>query len=85
MIQSLTTRGLFLLVAVGLVGCAVAAEPVAPVGQVKIASVDRTWKVVYGTSEGPEGRALELLTSEVGSAVRCRIAGGVAAGRGAPL
>ena len=44
-----------------------AAEPVAPVGQVKIASVDRTWKVVYGTTEGPEGRALELLSSEVGS------------------
>lgn len=24
------------------------------------------WKIVYGTTEGPEGRAIELLTSDVG-------------------
>lgn len=27
---------------------------------------DRDWKVVYTTTEGPEGRALELLTAELG-------------------
>ena len=27
----------------------------------------RTWKIVYGTTEGPEGRALELLSSEIGA------------------
>jgi len=27
------------------------------------------WKIVYGTSEGPEGRAVELLTSDVGEIV----------------
>ena len=47
--------------------CCFAAEPVAPVGKVAVPSKDRVWKVVYGTAEGPEGRALELLTSELGS------------------
>ena len=59
--------GITFALAAGVVGHSVAAEPVAPVGRAKIDSVDRTWKVIYGTTEGPEGRALELLTSEVGS------------------
>ena len=59
-------RRMLLIASLAAFSCR-AAEPVAPVGQVKIASVDRTWKVVYGTTEGPEGRALELLSSEVGS------------------
>ncbi len=28
---------------------------------------DRSWKIVYGATRGPEGRALELLASEVGA------------------
>ena len=62
-------RTLFLSLAAALGGVCLgfAAEPVAPVGRVKIASVERTWKIVYGTAEGPEGRALEMLSSEVGS------------------
>ena len=36
-------------------------------GAQPLAGVARSWKVVYGTSEGPEGRALELLTAELGS------------------
>lgn len=44
-----------------------AAEPVAPVGKVEVPSRDRNWKVVYGSAEGPEGRALELLSGEIGS------------------
>ena len=59
--------GAVLLLTAAWAGLALAAEPVAPVGKVKVASVDRTWKIVYGTTEGPEGRALELLSSEVGS------------------
>ena len=66
-LADIVMAGIAIALATGLVGGAAAAEPVAPVGQTKIASVDRTWKVVYGTAEGPEGRALELLTSEVGS------------------
>lgn len=34
--------------------------------QNKVESVDRTWKIVYGTTDGPEGRALELLSSGIG-------------------
>jgi hypothetical protein len=44
-----------------LAAAANGAEPVSAVGKVSIPSKDRTWKIVYGTSEGPEGRALELL------------------------
>ena len=44
-----------------------AAEPVSPVGRVALKSKDRTWKIIYGSSEGPEGRALELLSAEIGS------------------
>ena len=55
------------IIAAVLAAAANGAEPVSAVGKVSIPSKDRTWKIVYGTSEGPEGRALELLSAELGS------------------
>ena len=55
------------IIAAVLATAANGAEPVSAVGKVSIPSKDRTWKIVYGTSEGPEGRALELLSAELGS------------------
>ena len=47
------------VVAVGIVvsGISVAAEAPTPGG---------TWKIVYSSAEGPQGRALEVLTERIG-------------------
>lgn len=63
----MNVKPFFAACAAAIAACAWAAEPVAPVGRVSLASKDRQWKIVYGTADGPEGRALELLSSELGS------------------